>query len=195
MKKDTYDRVFYEKSIRPDRISSYKTIAEYLNKVYCPNSVIDYGCGCGWILLYLKKLGAERIFGIEPSAAAMEVQMNSVVRENVLQEYLHKPLEISFEYFDMAVCIEVAEHIEGIFSDILVSNITDRSDFLIFSAAPPGQDGVGHVNEQPWEYWSNKFHNIGFVEKEEETATIQQHLRKNRVKSWYSNNIRVLRRK
>jgi len=195
MKQSIYNKRFYEKSIRVDRMPSYITIAEYLNNTYGPKSVIDYGCGCGWILYYLKKAGVERICGIEPSLAAMEVQTDSMIKEAVFQKYLHVPLEMPSIYFDMALCVEVAEHINEVFSNVFISNITSRTNFLVFSVATPGQGGVGHVNEHPWNYWFKNFQVVGFVEREKETVAIQQHLKKNRAKSWYSNNIRILRRK
>ena len=38
------------------------------------------------------------------------------------------------------------------------------SDSVFFSAAEPGQNGVGHINCQPMEYWTEKFVEKGYIE-------------------------------
>jgi hypothetical protein len=44
-------------------------------------------------------------------------------------------------------------------SDSLVAH----SNLILFSAAVPGQGGEFHVNEQPYEYWREKFATRGFT--------------------------------
>lgn len=64
--------------------------------------------------------------------------------------------------FDMAMSLEVAEHLDEKYSDQFIENITNASDVILFSAAIPGQYGVHHVNEQCVSYWIEKFANKGF---------------------------------
>ena len=39
----------------------------------------------------------------------------------------------------------------------LLREQTRHSDIVLFSAAPPGQGGHGHVNERSYEYWRGEF--------------------------------------
>jgi hypothetical protein len=65
--------------------------------------------------------------------------------------------------FDLVSCVEVLEHIPAEQADAAVAAICSRSSrWVYFSAAQPGQGGPGHVNEQPLEYWRQKFVENGF---------------------------------
>jgi hypothetical protein len=57
----------------------------------------------------------------------------------------------------VAYCFEVAEHVLAEFADALVSLLAKTAPIVVFTAAPPGQGGSGHVNEQPADYWIAKF--------------------------------------
>jgi hypothetical protein len=63
----------------------------------------------------------------------------------------------------LAVCLEVAEHIESQFADTIVQNLVAASDRVFFSAAIPGQGGTNHVNLQYPDYWAEKFLKYGFA--------------------------------
>ena len=43
------------------------------------------------------------------------------------------------------------------FADVFVDSLCRHGELIIFSAAVPGQGGERHVNEQPLEYWREKF--------------------------------------
>jgi hypothetical protein len=66
--------------------------------------------------------------------------------------------------FDVCLCIEVAEHLSPEAAPRLVEGLTRLSDTIVFSAATPGQGGVGHINEQPHSYWHELFQRCGFEE-------------------------------
>ena len=83
--------------------------------------------------------------------------------------------------------IEVAEHLPESAADGFCRTLASASDYLLFSAAIPGQGGVGHFNEQPLPYWVDKFWKLGFVPIEPirpyiaEDRTIQPWLRQNLI--------------
>ena len=62
----------------------------------------------------------------------------------------------------LAVSIEVAEHIDPELEDKFLDWIT-QGDRTLLTAAPPGQGGEHHVNEQPKEYWIERMSDRGFV--------------------------------
>jgi hypothetical protein len=44
-----------------------------------------------------------------------------------------------------------------------VNDLVAHAPVVLFSAAPPGQGGENHVNEQPGEYWRKLFRNHDYV--------------------------------
>ena len=65
--------------------------------------------------------------------------------------------------YDLALCIEVAEHLQPEYAETLVDNVTRSARVVFWSAAHPGQGGTCHYNEQPPEYWEALFAARGFV--------------------------------
>jgi hypothetical protein len=59
--------------------------------------------------------------------------------------------------FDLAISLEVAEHIDEFYADTFVSSLCNLSPRVVFSAAVPYQGGAHHVNEQWQSYWGTKF--------------------------------------
>ena len=64
--------------------------------------------------------------------------------------------------FDLAQCLEVAEHLTESSADLLVKTLTDLAPLALFSAAHPGQGGQGHLNERWPVYWQRRFSQHGF---------------------------------
>lgn len=65
--------------------------------------------------------------------------------------------------FELVVCLEVAEHVPEAHADVLIDSLCRHGDLIMFSAAIPGQGGDFHVNEQPYEYWRDKFAARGYA--------------------------------
>lgn len=188
------DRKFYEKTLRPDRQLSYKLLAEIICSIIDPNSVVDYGCGAGWVLLYLQKSGIEidDLVGAEPSADIKEVADPNILPA-IRTLDLTTPIRLG-RTFDLAISLEVVEHIDKEFAEIAVENICRHADNVFFSAATPGQGGYGHVNEQPFEYWEEIFSKLGFRVNSDASDRCRKFLKKHKAKNWYWRNIRILER-
>lgn len=189
------DEEFYQKTLRPDRQKSYKLIAKFLTRIgwdHQIQSAVDYGCGAGWILYWLNYYGVTDFVGIEPNLAAASV-MDPKTKIGVNFRSLRRRINL-VRKFDLALCIEVGEHLEERYADLLVENITKHINLLIFSAATPGQGGWGHVNEQPFEYWEEKLNAADFHCNREKTAQFRVYLENKGAKKWYCNNIVVLER-
>jgi 2-polyprenyl-3-methyl-5-hydroxy-6-metoxy-1,4-benzoquinol methylase len=188
------DTEFYQKTLRPDRQHSYKVIAKFINRIAWPEikSVVDYGCGAGWILHYLKYYGVTDLVGVEPNKAALSV-MDEGVASCVKFRTLKRNINLNRK-FDLVVCLEVGEHIEDKFSDLLIDNITKHTNRLVFSAATPGQGGWGHINEQEFEYWEDKLIVAGFRCNRKATEQFRIYLENKGAKKWYRKNISVFER-
>jgi hypothetical protein len=94
-------------------------------------------------------------------------------------------------YFDLCLCLEVAEHVEKEYAEIFVENLCTLSRTIILSAAPPGQKGTGHVNCQPPKYWMNIFKSFGYDKNSVATELLKGDLapwgNKPGIKAYYHN--------
>jgi SAM-dependent methyltransferase len=181
MKNSTYDKAFYE-SRHNETKKSAQHLLNHLFNFYKPNSVVDFGCGVGTWLGVCKELGTSKIKGFE---GPWLDTVHLVIDKN---EFNHADLttKMTFEEkFDMAITLEVAEHIVKEKADIFLDNLTASSDVILFSAAIPNQGGVDHVNEQWPSYWIAKFAERGY----KVVDIIRPALWNNaEVKLWYKQN-------
>ena len=117
------------------------------------NSVIDVGCGVGFLLAEFENRDRE-ICGVEGDwleETAIKFSSDSLVRAD-----LERPFSLD-STFDLCVSTEVAEHLEPARAEGFVADLTRLSDVVLFSAAIAGQGGTGHKNEQWQDYWVNLF--------------------------------------
>jgi len=84
-----------------------------------------------------------------------------IPQENFRSADLTLPFMLDRTY-DLALCLEVGEHIPEENSEVLVQSLCDLSSIVAFSAAIPMQGGNYHVNEQWPEYWAEKFSCRGY---------------------------------
>jgi SAM-dependent methyltransferase len=124
-------------------------------------SAVDFGCGIGGWLVAAKQLGATQVLGID--GAWIESAEILLPREEVLVRDLAQDTVDLSRTYDLCLSVEVGEHLPEKSADLLCDNLTNASNFLVFSAATRGQSGVDHINEQPPRYWVDKFWQRGFV--------------------------------
>lgn len=153
-----YSKDYYS-SIKGDSDRSANLVAPLIFQMFQPQSLIDVGCGCGTWTAALKKAGIPSVMGIDGDYVKLEqllIKPEEFQRRNLLQ-----PLNLD-KKFDLALCLEVAEHLEGSRADSFVRDLTSLADLVVFSAAIPGQGGTHHVNEQWPSYWISRFTANGF---------------------------------
>jgi hypothetical protein len=73
----------------------------------------------------------------------------------------------------------------------LLSQLSNR---IVFTAAPPGQGGTDHVNEQPPSYWIAKFSVRGFAYDVERSARWSAEWHEKYVEEFYAKNLMLFRR-
>lgn len=153
-----YDENFY----RAQKDASYKSAMEVLqvvSKFIYPRSVIDIGCGVGTWLFAWKKYGVD-IYGIDGDY----VDRSQLFIDEKMFHPANLEERIKLERrFDLAMTLEVAEHLTPARADSFVEDLTRLSDVILFSAAIPAQGGTNHVNEQWQSYWAQKFLNLDYV--------------------------------
>lgn len=155
---EIYNKDWFEWQHGGAFLSAEVMLSYLFSKVIEPRSVIDIGCGTGAWLKVSELLGTTRILGLDGCTP----EMTFLSEESYIQADFEKNLPDVDEKFDLAICLEVAEHLSGDCAATLVQKLCSYSDCILFSAAFPGQGGDGHINEQPIEYWIHLFSEQGY---------------------------------
>ena len=148
-----------------------------------PKSVVDLGCGVGTWLSVFQEYGIQDVLGIDGDY--VDRSMLDVAEACFRTANLSRPLEIERQ-FDLALCLEVAEHLHQESAATLVHSLVQLSPVVLFSAAIPFQGGTHHVNEQWPGYWSRLFSEEGYVVID---CLRNQIWHNERVSWWYAQNM------
>ncbi|MCK9204711.1 MAG: class I SAM-dependent methyltransferase [Bacteroidales bacterium] len=160
-------------------------IVPWLMKWFQPESVVDVGCGIGTWLYVFKSMGVKNILGIEGEHLNTDLLM--IDKNEITFADLEKEFSTD-NRFDLAICLEVAEHLVPESSDIFIKSLTKLSDIIIFSAAVPYQGGQNHVNEQWLDYWKSRFRKNNF-ELADEIRSVFWNNKK--IEWWYRQNMLI----
>lgn len=155
---------------------SAAAVVPVIVELVAPTSVLDLGCGQGE---WLEAFGLDDMVGVDIAAPAGH-----------LRHDLTEPLDLG-RRFDLAMSLETGEHLPEAAAATLVGSLAHHSDSIVFSAAVPGQEGKGHINCQPHDYWHRLFANAGF---EPHDVIRPRIARDTQVSDWYRNNLYLYRR-
>lgn len=156
---DVYIETFY-RQLRDGCARSAEVIVPIVLALLPIRSVVDVGCGEGAWLAAFRKFGVEDILGID----------GDYVDRKALQipaEWF-RAADLSSSWsldrtFDLAVSLEVAEHLPVECAAMFVESLTRLAPAVLFSAAIPFQGGTNHFNEQWPEKWAALFQEQGYV--------------------------------
>jgi SAM-dependent methyltransferase len=155
---EAYSPAFYENQSTGSRRSA-DLILPVVRDLVRPTSVIDIGCGVGTWLAGWRALGVEDVIGVD--GAWVDAARLQIPGARFRPHDLTTPLRLD-RRFDLAMSLEVAEHLDGAHADLFVANLVALAPVVLFSAAIPGQGGTHHVNEQWPGYWRGKFARHGY---------------------------------
>lgn len=172
----TYSKAWRDK-VRPGAIASAVVLTELIDDWFSPSTVIDVGCGEGHLRDALRESGI----------TATGVDGPWVDGPDVLVE-LERPPYPPLARAEVVCCLEVAEHIDAAHADNLVAWLCALAPIVIFSAAIPGQGGVGHVNEQWPCYWADKFAGHDYVGTGRARERVWDD---DRLEPWYRQNLLI----
>lgn len=148
--------------VHEEAVHNFKAANEvvpYIIELLEPKSVVDVGCGIGTWLKVFEDNGIANILGIDGDyvdKSLLKIDINKFVDFDLEKFYN------SDKKFDLAISLEVAEHLSIDSGDVFIKTIANLSDTIIFSAAIPNQGGQNHINEQEPKYWIEKFEKEGF---------------------------------
>ena len=149
-------------------------------------SVLDVGCGIGAYLRLFSKLGIKDVQGVD----GIPFSTTGLSQSEYRQADLTQPLRFD-RRFDLVMCLEVVEHLPAAASTALLDTIAEHAQGLIlFSAACPGQPGVGHINCQPLEFWLSEWAKRGWAPDLAETLSV----RALSTLPWFKHNLLLLKK-
>jgi hypothetical protein len=132
------------------------------------------------------------VLGLEYSRVAIEVCRQHGLDVRVRDIEAAEDIT-SLGRFDVAICIDVAEHVKPPFADGLVRQLVSLSDRRTASSSrPPFPDkeaGVDHGNEQPHAYWIGKFASHGYAFLEANTLQHREYLARAGAASFCADNL------
>ena len=122
-------------------------------------SVADIGCGTGTWLATALDTGSTSAVGIEGNWVTPDMLDDKRI------DFRPHDLETRFTgpRVDLALSLEVAEHLSPGRAPTFVADLVALAPAILFSAAIPGQGGVGHLNEQWPSYWAALFAAQGYA--------------------------------
>lgn len=184
-----YDDEFYDDANQM-KVKTAEQVAKVINSFFKYDTLFDIGCGMGLYINELRKTG-KTVLGCDYSDAAVQIAPEEV---EVFKADATKPIHID-KTFDLVMCFEVAEHIQTQLSQQLVTNCTSYADTVIFTAAPVGQGGVGHINEQPYDFWINLFENEDFQYNRSLSESVRSKMQDEDIVPWLANNFMCFKRR
>jgi SAM-dependent methyltransferase len=147
---------------------------------------LDVGCGGGAFCAELQRQGKKAI-GLERSSAGRALARKQGVDCKDFDLTRGSVGEVHAKV-DAVYCFEVAEHLPEALGLRLVEFIAGFRVPVIFSAAQPGQGGIGHINEQKPEYWQDLFERRGLLLDCRATENLRSRLVSAGASSWFCNN-------
>jgi SAM-dependent methyltransferase len=180
-----YTGAYYDQIVEGSRRSA-EVVVPLVQKIVGARSVVDVGCGTGAWLAEFARHGAERVLGLDGEyvdRARLLIPAERFAATDLDGDWT-PPLMGG--RFDLAVCLEVGEHVRPEASERLVAKLVALAPVVMFSAAIPYQGGEGHINERWPTFWQELFLARGY----ELVDPVRKRVWSDRrVEPWYQQNL------
>lgn len=178
-----YTTDFYDDQVSGSRRSAETVLPLIFETTGVPNRIVDVGGGVGTWASTALELGVNEVLVLDGAwvpTDLLEVPTSSFAPADLAQANSVQGV------WDMAFCLEVAEHLPVSRGPSLVSELCRAAPWIVFSAALPGQGGTGHINEQWLSYWKALFkqHRYQMIDAIRPRVWDNSH-----VEWWYAQNI------
>lgn len=179
----TYVPNFYD-IIRHGTVQSADVIVPVVYDLIKPQRVVDIGCGEGWWAKKFRDLGSD-VLGIDGAYVTntplgLDFQAGNI---DIVGSLSLLPK------FDLAVCLEVAEHLLPARSESFVAEMVELAPTILWSAAIPRQPGVDHINCRWPSYWAGLFASHGY----QMSGSIRDSIWDDeRVEPWFRQNLTLV---
>lgn len=163
--------------------NSARRIVPMLVAAFGTTSVVEIGCGNAHWTQAALDAGVKDFLVVDGPWNNRDHLL--VDRTHFLEADLNMSLVLP-RRFDMAICLEVAEHVEPGSADVIVRSLTEAADVVAFGAAIPLQGGHGHINERWPSWWREKFNALGY---EAFDLVRPKHWQDRSIHYWYRQNM------
>jgi SAM-dependent methyltransferase len=181
MSSEYYTNQFYER-LRNGATRSAEVTVPLVLQLLPARSIVDVGCGDGSWLAVFRKFGVEEILGVE--GEYVDRSLLQIPQDCFKALDLTKPFGLG-RVFDLAISLEVAEHLPPDCGPAFVESLTRLAPFVLFSAAIPFQGGEHHINEQWPDKWAEVFKAHDYVPVDFIRRRVWQN---DAVEWWYAQN-------
>lgn len=178
-----YTRTFYQNRHEQTQYAAQQVLERVADIVPPIHSAVDVGCGVGTWLSVLRARGVQTVQGYDGDwvdPALLEIPVDCFESRD-LTAIIAPP----DERYDLAMSLEVAEHLPESAARTFVQSLTHQADFVLFSAAIPHQGGRHHVNEQWLEYWAELFRDFDYTGVDALRPALWHD---NGIQTWYRQN-------
>lgn len=163
--------------------ASASVVVPIIRALVHPVSVADIGCGVGTWLAEFVRGGVTDVRGYDGGyvdRARLRIDPGLFTAVDLIAGF--NPAR----RFDLALCLEVGEHLPESAARGLVDTLCSCADIVLFSAAIPLQGGTGHLNERPQSWWCGLFRVRGLLAVDAVRPAVWND---DRVAWWYRQNM------
>lgn len=143
---------------------NYKPIGAAIFELFHPKSILEFGCGDGNLTRVLQKEGISITaldgFSQPDFSKFRNISFHKLDLNNV--ETVNNFIKTNGKKYDLAICMEVAEHLKPEVSENLIEWLASSADRVIFSASVTMQGGEGHINCRNRLFWNDLFEKKSF---------------------------------
>jgi SAM-dependent methyltransferase len=151
---------------------------------------VDVGAGTGAFAAEAQRAG-RKVIACEHSPKGRKVAAKQGVDCRPFDLLNDPPAHLEGP-FDLAYCLEVAEHLPPELGEKLVQYVASLAPLVVFTAAHPGQGGTAHINEQPKSYWIERFEKTGMRHSPELSQRVAAGFAAEKLNStWLMENVMV----
>jgi SAM-dependent methyltransferase len=174
-----FEQIEREERPQAKRIAQYLRDLRWLPMQTVNTRILDVGCGPG---LYVEEL---RAVGFDAYGVDNDERMPKQAWYRHVDLANLSGADLPSDDFDIVLSLEVGEHLpEKVAEDYVTFIARTDARVVYFSAARPGQGGIGHINCQPRSYWSRLFALAGFYLDPEGTESFLSFMRAGAHMGW-----------